>query len=224
MGATLSGQLGDFDWANTRAFVGFHGDLWINKTGREQSGVVDEHSAGELLDEIAHGLLELEDERTGERVFHEVLRKDEIYSGPAVDLAPDLMLDSWSVGYRVAPRRDPAGPLVQAPAPLAGVRESWSSDHRPLGVVVAAGPRISAGSAPELSLYDVAPTCLALLDQEVPRDLDGRVAEELIDTAWLGAHPVRWAGDSADRSPSGEYSDAEAAAVAEHLRDLGYIE
>jgi hypothetical protein len=134
------------------------------------------------------------------------------------------MLDSWSVGYRVAPRRDPAAPLVQAPAPLAGVRESWSSDHRPLGVLVAAGPRIAAGSSSELSLYDVGPTCLALAEGAVPRDLDGRVAEELIDTSWLRVHPVRWAGDSAERSPSGEYSEAEAAAVADHLRDLGYIE
>jgi hypothetical protein len=33
-----------------------------------------------------------------------------------------------------------------------------SADHRPLGILVAAGPRIARGAADELSLYDVCPT------------------------------------------------------------------
>lgn len=226
-GATLAGQLGNFDWASTNAFMGFHSDLWLNLAGREPGGRVAEAHAEGLLEELRGGLLELRAPDSGEPVFAGAYRRDEIYSGAAVNLAPDLMLDCWSQGYRVAPGREATDELVVAPAPLAGVGEPWSSDHRPLGVFVAAGSRIAsggasggAGEAGPLSLMDVCPTALALLGDPVPEGLDGRVATEALAPS-VG---VRYGGRTAERSAAGDYSEAEAAAVAEHLKDLGYIE
>jgi predicted AlkP superfamily phosphohydrolase/phosphomutase len=224
-GATLAGQLGPFDWSATEAFVGFHGDLWLNLAGREPEGCVEENRAQALLDELSEELMTITDDRTGEPVFAGVHPRDEIFSGPAIDLAPDLMLDTWSKGYRIAPGREASDDVVVAPAPLAGVDEAWSSDHRPLGVFVAAGSRIQAGSVPELHLFDVCPTVLALLEAPVPEGIDGRVATDVVDPAWLADNPVRSASPTDDRGDAaGEYSDEEAAAVAAHLKDLGYIE
>jgi hypothetical protein len=45
-----------------------------------------------------------------------------------------------------------------------------------------------------------------------------------IDDAFLAAHPVATGGAVGARDASGEYSEAEAEAVAAHLKDLGYIE
>ncbi|HYI46575.1 MAG TPA: alkaline phosphatase family protein [Actinomycetota bacterium] len=225
MSATLSGALAPFDWTRSRAFVGFHGDLWLNLSGREPAGIVSPGQADAVRDEIRSGLLELTDPRTGSPVFADVHRRDDIYSGPHVDLAPDLMLDSWTNGYRVAPSRGPEQELVGAPLALAGVDASWSADHRPLGVWVAAGPEMGRGSVDELALYDVCPTALALLDQPVPAGIDGAVAAPSLDAAFLTAHPVRTANVSSQRAAvEDEYSETEAAAVAEHLKDLGYIE
>jgi predicted AlkP superfamily phosphohydrolase/phosphomutase len=224
VGASLSGGLGSFDWSRTKAFMGVHGDLWLNLEGREPEGVVPRNRAAAMLDELAAGLLEVTDPATGRRVFEDVLRRDEIYKGPAADLAPDAVLDSWSTGYRVAPGRDRAGDIVLPPAPLSGVNEAWSSDHRPVGIFVAAGPRIARGEAHELSLYDVCPTALALLEQAVPDNLDGRVATEVLEAGWLEQHPVESGGPAGERAAGGEYSDDEAAAVAAHLKDLGYID
>lgn len=225
MSATLAGQLGSFDWPRTKAFLGFHSDVWLNLEGRERDGCVAPEEAAGLLDDIASGFLALRDPRTGEPVFAGAHKREEIYSGPAAELAPDLILDSWSAGYRVAPARSEDGDLVEAPRELSGVKEAWSSDHRPLGVFVAAGPNVSSGSQEELSLYDVAPTTLALLGRSVPAGLDGRAAEEIMQPGFISAHPVRIV-DAGDRSRSAEdeYSAEEAAAVAEHLKDLGYIE
>jgi hypothetical protein len=222
--ATLAGQLGPFDWPDTRAFVGFHGDLWVNLEGREPAGRVGEAEAASLLEEIAEGLLGIRDPETGEAVFAAAHRREELYSGPALGLAPDLMLDSWSAGYRVAPGREASGETVIRPAPLAGVEEAWSADHRPLGIFVASGPRIAPGAAEELSLYDVCPTALALLEAPIPRGLDGRAVTEALDAAFLAVHPVRIGATASERETGGEYSDEEAAAVASHLKDLGYIE
>lgn len=224
LGATLSGQLGPFDWSETKAFVGFHGDLWLNLKDREPAGVVAAGDAPELLEELRHDLLELRDERNGAAPFHAVHRRDEIYSGACIDLAPDLMLDSWSNGYRVSPRREAAEAFVSAPLPLAGVNEPWSSDHRPEGVFVGAGPSIGVAGVEELSLLDVCPTALVLLRQPVPHGLDGKPAESVLAPSFLEKHPVRFAEAAGARQAGGEYSEAEAEAVATHLKDLGYIE
>jgi predicted AlkP superfamily phosphohydrolase/phosphomutase len=223
-GTTLAGQLGPFDWSRTKAFMGFHGDLWLNLRGREPEGVVAEDEAPALLEELGDALRALVDPRTGDGVFASTLTRDEIYSGPAADLGADLVLDSWSAGYRVAPGRRESEEIVIAPAPLAGVREAWSSDHRPEGVFVAAGPRIASGAAAELSLFDVCPTCVALLGDAVPAGLDGAVAEPALAPDFLARHPVRTEGARTRAPAGGELPEDEAAAVASHLRDLGYIE
>jgi predicted AlkP superfamily phosphohydrolase/phosphomutase len=222
--ATLAGQLGPFDWGATRAFVGFHGDLWLNLVEREAQGNVPTESRDALLDEIAAGLTAIVNEDIGEPVFGSVLRGDQVYSGNATDLAPDLVLDSWSTGYRVAPGRARSKGYVIAPEPLAGVDVAWSADHRPHGIFAAAGPHIAAGRSEELSLMDVCPTALALMGQPVPEGLDGRVVTEALDEAFLSAHPVVAGAAVADRAVEGAYSEEEAAAVAEHLKELGYIE
>jgi predicted AlkP superfamily phosphohydrolase/phosphomutase len=217
--------LAPFDWGQSTAFVGFHGDLWLNLRGREPAGTVSPSDADRVREELRSALLQLTDPRTGAPVFADVHRREDVYSGPHVDLAPDLMLDSWSNGYRVAPSRGPEQELIGAPLALAGVEASWSADHRPLGIWVGAGPRMGSGSVDELALYDVCPTALALLGQPVPGGIDGSVATASIDPGFLAANPVRTATASAERGTTpDEYSEDEAAAVAEHLKDLGYIE
>jgi predicted AlkP superfamily phosphohydrolase/phosphomutase len=224
VGATLTGRLAPFDWSKSVAFVGYQGDLWLNERGREPRGIVAPDARPQLLDQISHELGALEDPSSGDHVFARVYRREEIYSGPAFDMAPDLMLDSWSAGYRVAPGREPTDGTIVEPAALAGVDAPWSADHRPEGIFVAAGPHIVSGSAERLSLYDVCPTVLALLESAVPEGLDGRVVWEAIDEAFRERHGVRPGARLGERRGRGEYSQDEAAAVAAHLRALGYIE
>jgi len=223
MGAALVKQLGPFDWTRTKALVGVNGDLWLNLEGREPRGTVSESDAPGLLDELVAGLTKIEDPARGAPVFAAIHRRAEIYSGPALSLAPDLMLDSWSAGYRVAVKRDPSPVVVGPPTSLAGVREPWSSEHRPTGIFVASGDRIASAEVGEASLYDTAPTMLALLEQPVAADSDGRVLVEAIDEGFLLDHPVA-EREVAPRNAVSGYSDEEAAAVAAHLQDLGYIE
>jgi predicted AlkP superfamily phosphohydrolase/phosphomutase len=221
MAATLTGSLAPFDWDRTKAFVGFHGDLWLNLIGREKSGTVAPGDAEKVLDEISAGLLEITDPASGRRAFTRALRRDEIYSGALASMTPDLMLDSWSAGYRVAPNRGPTDTFVAPPQSLAGVNVAWSADHRPEGIFVAAGPGIKNGTAERSDLYDVTPTALTLLGAPVPEGLDGRAVTDA-----LVREPVVSGGGWALASgrAAEEYSEAEAAAVAEHLKDLGYIE
>lgn len=222
--STLAGQLSSFDWPKTKVFFGVHADIWLNLKGREPQGVVDPKEAPALLAELKEGLGSITDPRSGARVFSGARTRDELYSGPVADIGPDMMLDTWSAGYRVAPGRVESDEDVIPPAPLSGVNEPWSSDHRPLGIFVAAGPQIAHGSGGELSLYDVCPTALALLEQAVPQGLDGRAVTQAFEAEWLSTHPVRSSDSTAQRDVGGEFSHEEAAAVSSHLKDLGYIE
>ena len=102
--------------------------------------------------------------------------------------------------------------------------------HRPQGIFMAKGPGIRQGLAlPALSITDVAHTLLYSLGLSVPSDLEGRVAEQIFESASLQDRPIR-IGDPTrvpEAFPQGldNQEDKEGEAqVLERLKNLGYVE
>jgi predicted AlkP superfamily phosphohydrolase/phosphomutase len=94
-------QLNNIDPQDTRAFSLIPGRIFLNLEGREPGGTVapgDEAKA--LLQEIAARAKELKDPDTGEPIIDKVFYRDEIYSGPAVDRAADLIVHPYD-GYDI---------------------------------------------------------------------------------------------------------------------------
>lgn len=91
---------GNVFWRRTRAFgLGING-LYVNLRGREAQGIVGEGEEYEqLLDEIEAKLLEYRDPDTGEPVVKRVYRASEVYHGPRVKDAPDIIV-GYAAGYR----------------------------------------------------------------------------------------------------------------------------
>jgi predicted AlkP superfamily phosphohydrolase/phosphomutase len=88
----------DVDWQKTRAYgIGFNG-LYINLKGREAQGIVDSGEADALVREISQGLESFRDPANGERVVLRVDRNTEIYTGPRVADAPDMLV-GYNRGY-----------------------------------------------------------------------------------------------------------------------------
>ena len=92
---------------------------------------------------------------------------------------------------------------------------------------MAKGPHLRRGA--EIygaRLIDIAPTLLYLLDQPVPRDMDGRVLIDLFESEFIESHPIRYDSSLEDIAArrSGDYSKEEAEQVEERLKALGYIE
>ncbi len=103
-----------------------------------------------------------------------------------------------------------------------GAAADW---HRKFGILIVAGPLARGGQISEASVYDIAPTILALFGQPVPLSWPGRVLAEALAPSFLAAHPVRLRDDtgSATWSAQSDFADPEAAAVRQKLEALGYV-
>ena len=157
-------------WDATAAYAcGFSG-IYINTAGREKHGTVTSDRAAAAAAELVAKLKALEDPATGLAPVRNAWLRHEIYKGPRVVDAPDIVL-GLEPGYEVSSETALGG----CPRELfADNDRPWSGTHLcdPAAVpgVLLANRRI-ASAAP--SVRDLAPTVLAALDLPVPEELEG---------------------------------------------------
>jgi predicted AlkP superfamily phosphohydrolase/phosphomutase len=138
----------DVDWSKTRAYgIGFNG-LYLNRKGREAQGIVEPGAADALIREISRGLESFKDPENGERVVLHVDRKTEIYSGPRVADAPDMLV-GYNRGYGASDE-----------SALGGITEDVISDNE------------SRWSGSHLMAPEVVPGIL-VINRKLPRDGHG---------------------------------------------------
>ncbi|MGE5139580.1 MAG: alkaline phosphatase family protein, partial [Rudaea sp.] len=218
---------GNIDWSRTRAYaVGTMGNIYLNLRGREPHGAVEPGEYESTRDDVIAAMRALSDPETGRSIFDAVYCREEIYQGPALKEAPDVvgLIDG---PYHVAAvdwRGEGAG--RQVVQKLTGGQLLFVSDtsgqHRMDGILAAAGPAVRAGARFEQPprLIDVAPTILQILGEPVPSDMDGRVLIEMLSQA--GA--VEFSSpEQGEKEASGAYTKEEARAIEERLAGLGYL-
>ncbi|GJM15470.1 MAG: hypothetical protein DHS20C13_07970 [Thermodesulfobacteriota bacterium] len=164
------------DWSSTQAYgVGFNG-LYINLKYREREGIIDSSNREELLDEISEKLLKIRDPKNGEQVISRVYRADEVYSGPNLKDAPDLIV-GYNAGYRAS------WETVLGSFPKEVLRdntEKWSGDHL-MEAQLVPGIVLSNKKIPSESpaLYDIAPTILS--EFGIPRQ-EGMIGNSIFNS------------------------------------------
>lgn len=118
---------------------------------------------------------------------------------------------------RVAGRELPLGALLTS--------DAFDGTHAPAGVFAAAGgPIRREPTRVGVSVLDVAPLLFQLAGQPLPDDLEHPLRADLLDAAWLAAHPVARIGaaEMPGLAPGDEFGGASDEAVTERLRALGY--
>jgi predicted AlkP superfamily phosphohydrolase/phosphomutase len=115
----------DVDWSQSVAYgVGFNG-LYINLQGREGQGIVPPEKVEELTSKLARELEAVVDLETGERPIAKVYRREEMYTGPATPMMPELL-----VGYTPGYRNASASVLGSTGKPTIDLNPwAWSGDH-----------------------------------------------------------------------------------------------
>ncbi len=222
------------DWQNTKAYAtGRYGNIFVNLKGREPEGQVAPGLEYEsICEEIAHRLTACVNPITGRPLVKAVHRREDIYHGPYVDNAADLVVEWDDYGYLAWYSGNVYGDaLLQEPRSPTYRHLKQCGSHRKEGVVVAQGPSFHPGGqlAKPLNIMDIAPTILYLLGDVVPTYMDGQVASVLIDPEHLRLYPVQKSDDirqdvAAAAGDKEVYSKTDTDAVLERLKALGYLE
>jgi predicted AlkP superfamily phosphohydrolase/phosphomutase len=197
------------DWGKSIAYQSGTGfGVSVNLKGREPQGIVEPADYDRVREEIRDALLSFRDLQTGSPPVENIWRREELYTGPYVELAPDLIIE-WNELWDY----QNVGDLT--------MRVDWpSGDHRRNGILAACGSRISGGSIGIRGIADIAATALAFCGV-MPRDMDGRPIEAIVgpvsELTEVSPPPLERLGDAG-------LSLDEQESIAHHLRDLGYIE
>ena len=221
----------DLDWTHTQAFsIGNQGNICINLQGREPQGIVppDEYEA--VRDKIITRLNELRDPDTGEPIVERVYRREELYQGDQVELAPDLLIRWRDDEYLAKKDIDTAtGQIFRRDLKFGRFASDAALDqtgtHKLHGILILHGDAVTPGSRIEgAQLADLAPTILYLMDEAIPGEMDGRVLLEPLKEALTSARQMRHAeGEEPGNFGGGSYVEEDEEIVRERLRGLGYV-
>jgi len=210
------------DWERTRAYsVGYIGQIFVNLAGRDPQGTVSPGAEYEqTLSELTEALMRMADPADGLPVVDHVFRKAELYNGPHLPDAPDLLVQMRGLAYitRQAYEFGHTGQVFARPP------TQETGGHRREGILLASGANVVPGRRLNAArIEDLAPTILYLLGCGVPTDMDGQVLTELVNPELVSARPVEYCGEAHERSEAESLTPEEEKRLLEHLRHLGYI-
>jgi predicted AlkP superfamily phosphohydrolase/phosphomutase len=162
----------DVDWTTTRAYSLGLGGIYLNLAGREGKGIVQ---PGEEERAVKRGIIEslrgLYDEKEKVEAVRDVYDCQQIYRGPYVREAPDLIV-GFNVGYRASWS---CATGVVSDEVFEDNEKSWSGDHcvNPVDVpgVFFCNRKIGVE---EPSIMDIGPTVLDLFGVPIPAYCDGK--------------------------------------------------
>ncbi|MDA1329466.1 MAG: alkaline phosphatase family protein [Chloroflexi bacterium] len=117
-------NLKNVEWKKTRAYALGLNSLYINLEGRERQGAVGLEKLDENRQQLRDQLLNLNGP-DGRSVFDKVWLREEVFDGPHVNNAPDIVL-GYSVGYRASAETGLGG---YGPSVIEANTDHWNADH-----------------------------------------------------------------------------------------------
>ncbi len=219
-------NLDDIDWKHTKAYrfpmyPPVEG-VMINVVGRQPEGCVQPGKEYEALrTRILEEVRDLRDPKTGEPIVLEAYRREEIYSGERLEMAPDLILvtqDCYKGGTSI-------NELVSE-VPL-DVLSKLSGVHRMDGILLAQGPHVRKNAPLEKAgIIDVAPTIMYMLDMPIPSDMDGKPLTALFEEVYSQQMEANYTDERKYEDVASDeygYSEEEEESVRLKLEALGYL-
>ncbi|HUS57890.1 MAG TPA: alkaline phosphatase family protein [Planctomycetota bacterium] len=162
------------DMSRTRAWAWSGGEVFINLRDREPHGIVAPEEYNAFRKQIIDTIESVQD--NGRRLNVRVFTREEIYSGPLLEHAPDLMIELREPGYAMANHVTGTQPVEILPGRLFSVNGGSGGTHTMDAIFTAAGPLMEPRLVLQnASIIDAAPTVLHLMGLPVPADMDGKV-------------------------------------------------
>lgn len=226
-----SARFAGIDFRRSAAFseeLGYFPSIWLNVQGRDPLGVIAWRDYDQFRRTIRDALLAWRHPVTGDPLVRRVWFREELYIGPYVEEAPDLILQlaEEGGGYAVlaASSQGRSGPEVtqlDVRAWRGGKLHGLSGTHRRDGIFALTGPRISGGREKlTVAMEQFAPTVLELCGVRYPTQFfDGETFAHVVsEAAWI-VHAETGMPVAARRV----YTEDEEAEISKRLEDLGYF-
>jgi len=216
-------SMNDIDWQRTRAYCKFGmGQIVINLRGREPEGIVKQgREYEELRREIVEKLKGMRDPDSGDEINGQVFLREEVYCGKYFDLAPDIVYLGGGSNYLATNLFGFTSNRIICD------NIAMPGSHAMEGILLAKGKHIRKGiEITEANIVDLAPTVLYLKGNKIPKDMDGRVLEEIITEEFLNVNDIAYTSEEgAAPSDTGlpEISEEDEREVKKRLKELGYI-
>lgn len=216
-------------WEHTKAYaLGAGGNIYVNLAGREPKGIVQSGTPyDQVCEQLIAQLMLMRDPDSNEPMIKQVHRREDLYSGPFLHQAPDLIIEWADYAYWGRGQYDSQAPTFQKQRHLDFSDQPLTGSHRPEGILIAHGPGIRQGTnVQKARLLDLAPTLLGMLGIQATKEMDGRFLSMLFDEAYADQIQSLLSQTQLidNTQPSDhKYTAEEEAIIAEHLRSLGYL-
>ena len=192
-------KMWDIDWEKTKAYAHHSfGQIYINQKVLNDSSSTMEYE--NIRMDIIKKLYELKDPDTGSNIVKKVYKKEDLYSGPNLSKAPDLYVVPINETYEFV-RFSKDGSIFSSPR-LPG-------HHNENGILIFYGKGIKKGKeVKNITMYDIAPTMLHILNLSIPDDMDGRVLKEIFEEkSGLAKRPIKYQKVDEERRISSRISE-----------------
>ena len=216
-------SLNDVDWNRSKAYsMGNFGQIFVNLSGREPQGIVSPGAEYEtLLDELQQKLNEMVDPENGSAVIERIFRAEDVYEGPYLDQAPDLVFFTRNMEYKAMGLSDFSSQKVFEPV------YGTTGHHRMNGLLICQkqGVFLEGKEIRDARIFDLVPTILYLMGHAIPKDMDGKVLLDLFTPEFREKQVVKFTNDDdfQAKSESNDLSEEEEEELMTILRDLGYV-
>ena len=212
-------SLEDIDWSMSTAYstMGI-GQIYLNLSGREPEGTIPSEDYEKERKKVIQALRHYRDPSNDTKIFKHVFSRDEIYEGPYLDSAPDIVVVP-NPPYGIFTRYSfGSGSIFDHSAMVSGT-------HRMRGFLLLSGPEFQdKHELKYANILDIAPTLLHSFEVPIPEDMDGQVLTHAFNDVYLKSHPVRFTKElSTDTHPKHRMSKEEEKKVRARLKNLGYL-
>jgi predicted AlkP superfamily phosphohydrolase/phosphomutase len=204
-----AGRAGLIDWAKSRVVPSGQGPIYVNPD-------ISEVEREQLITDLQHRLLELRDDE-GRPIAHAIPRREEIYGGPHLARAPQIVVDQ--------------APGVHISASVGSEQvfltpSKWLAENYKRGLFLAAGADVRPQRlSSDVSILDIAPTVLHCYGLPIPAAMDGRILTELFcsDSDVRTRSSQISAQEAKPPLPQDPFDEREKREIEERLRRLGYL-
>ncbi len=144
------------DWDRSEALAGTQGPIYILNS--------------KVKNEVKRKLQELTLPDSKEKIAKKVYEFEELYDKEPDRYSPDLIIDQKKGIHTDA---------AIGPEEVFSEEDNWRAENKKTGLFLAYGDAFKNERLKTNSILDLAPTILYLYGMEIPKDLDGRILEEI---------------------------------------------